>query len=74
MFFGTIDHINELILLYFVFGHTEEESFARVKKMVENNDTLVNETSTKKKVIGFKNMQSVCRDTPIGEPRTASGY
>lgn len=50
----SIDHINELILLYFVFGHTEEESFARVKKMAENNDTLVNETSTKKKVIGFK--------------------
>ena len=70
----SIDHINELILLYFVFGHTEEESFARVKKMAENNDTLVNETSTKKRVIGFNKMQSVCQDTPIGEPRTASGY
>ena len=70
----SIDHINELILLYFVFGHTEEDSFARVKKMAENNDTLVNETSTKKKVIGFKNTQSVCEDTPIGEPLRASKY
>ena len=72
----SIDHINELILLYFVFGHTEEESFARVKKMAENNDTLVNETSTKKKVIGFKNTQSVCPNTDIaiGEPLRASNY
>lgn len=70
----SIDHINELILLYFVFGHTEEESFARIKKMAENNDTLVNETSTKKKVIGFKNAQSVCKDTPIVKPLPASNY
>lgn len=70
----SIDHINELILLYFVFGHTEEESFARVKKMAENNDTLVNETSTKKKVIGFKKMQSVCEDNSIGEPLKPSKY
>lgn len=70
----SIDHINELILLYFVFGHTEEESFARVKKMAENNDTLVNETSTKKKVIGFKKTQSVCEDNPIGEPLKPSKY
>ena len=55
-------------------SHTEEESFARVKKMAENNDTLVNETSTKKKVIGFKNMPQVCQDTPIREPLSASGY
>lgn len=70
----SIDHINELILLYFVFGYTEEESFARVKKMAENNDTLVNETSTKKKVIGFKKMQSVCEDNSIGEPLKPSKY
>lgn len=62
----SIDHINELILLYFVFGHTEEESFARVKKMAENNDTLVNETSTKRKVIGFKNQNSMSYDLPEG--------
>ena len=62
----SIDHINELILLYFVFGHTEEESFARVKKMAENNDTLVNETSTKRKVIGFKNQNSMSYDLPAG--------
>ena len=42
--------------------------------MAENNDTLVNETSTKKKVIGFKKMQSVCEDTPIGEPLKPTKY
>lgn len=51
----TIDHINELILLYFVFGHTEEESFKTIDDMVKNNSNLKNETSVnKKRTIGFK--------------------
>lgn len=49
----TIDHINELILLYFVFGHTEEESFETMDSMVQNNDKLDNETSTNKRKLGF---------------------
>lgn len=51
----TIDHINELILLYFVFGHTEEESFKTIDDMVKNNSNLKNETSVnKKRTIGFE--------------------
>lgn len=50
----TIDHINELILLYFVFDHTEEESFATIEAMVDGNDRLRNITSVNKKSeIGF---------------------
>lgn len=49
----TIDHINELILLFFVFGHTEEESFETVTNMVNNNNDLKNKTSVNKKTFGF---------------------
>ena len=50
----TIDHINELILLFFVFGHDEEESFSTIEAMVDGNDKLRNVTSVKKKAeIGF---------------------
>lgn len=51
----TIDHINELILLYFVFGHTEEESFKTIDDMIKYNSNLKNETSVnKKRTIGFE--------------------
>lgn len=49
----TIDHINELILLFFVFGHTEEESFKTMNNMVKNNNNLKNSTSSNKKGVGF---------------------
>ena len=49
----TIDHINELILLYFVFGHTEEESFNTIDKMTKKNSKLKNKTSITAKSIGF---------------------
>lgn len=51
----TIDHINELILLFFVFGHTEEESFKTMDDMVQYNSKLRNKTSVnKKQTIGFE--------------------
>jgi AAA+ superfamily predicted ATPase len=49
----TIDHLNELILLFFVFNHEEEESFETVTKMVKENNTLKNKTSENKKALGF---------------------
>ena len=50
----TIDHINELILLHLVFGHTEEESFETIDTMVHNNSKLKNATSVNKlSSIGF---------------------
>lgn len=49
----TIDHINELILLHFVFGHGEVESFQRVEAMVKGNGLLKNKTSINRKGIGF---------------------
>ena len=49
----TIDHLNELILLFFVFNHEEEESFATVTKMVRENNNLKNKTSENKKALGF---------------------
>lgn len=49
----TIDHINELILLFFVFGHSEEESFATLYKMTGDHGRLKNTTSVTKKSIGF---------------------
>ena len=50
----TIDHINELILLFFVFGHDEEESFRTIEAMVDGNDKLRNVSSVSKKPeIGF---------------------
>ena len=55
----TIDHINELILLFFVFGHDEEESFRTIEAMVDGNDRLRNVTSVSKKAeIGFGNIPS----------------
>ena len=51
----TIDHINELILLFFVFGHSEKESFETIDKMVKRNSTLKNiDSVSKKPTIGFK--------------------
>lgn len=52
----TIDHLNELILLYFVFGHDEDEAFADINKMVRNNNNLHNECSKNDNFkIGFNN-------------------
>ena len=41
----TIDHINELILLFFVFGHTEEESFKAMDDMIRQAGNRVNRAS-----------------------------
>lgn len=41
----TIDHLNELIQLVFVFCEDEEESFKTVNEMVRNNNTLKNSSS-----------------------------
>lgn len=49
----TIDHINELIILFFVFGHTEEESFETLYAMTKTKGMLQNKTSVKKATIGF---------------------
>lgn len=48
----SIDHINELILLFFVFGHTEEHAFNEVNKMVNRKGVLKN-TNGKNKTIGI---------------------
>lgn len=58
----TIDHINELILLYFVFGHTEEESFETMNNMVNSNDKLKNNSSVKCSHIGFINPDNLKKD------------
>lgn len=50
----TIDHINELILLFFVFGHEEKEAFETMNKMVHNNNNLRNISSeVESKTMGF---------------------
>ena len=49
----TIDHINELILLYFVFGHSEEESFETMFRMTKTRGMLSNKSSVSAKSIGF---------------------
>ena len=49
----TIDHINELILLHFVFDHDEEESFETIYSMTKTKGKLRNKTSVNKKSIGF---------------------
>jgi len=49
----TIDHINELILLYFVYGHTEEEAFDAIDSMVNNNSRLRNKSSVNQTKLGF---------------------
>ena len=49
----TIDHLNELIVLYFIFGHSEEESFETIRNMVQRNDNLMNDTSVNKRNFGF---------------------
>ncbi len=49
----TIDHINELILLFFVFGHTEEESFETLFAMTKSKGALTNKTSVTKRDLGF---------------------
>jgi SpoVK/Ycf46/Vps4 family AAA+-type ATPase len=50
----SIDHINELILLYFVFGHDEEESFKTIENMIKNHTHLSNKTSVNKREIDFE--------------------
>ena len=60
----TIDHINELILLYFVFGHSEDESFKTIQDMVDNNARLKNETSENRRKLGFS---SFSQEYPVGE-------
>jgi hypothetical protein len=49
----TIDHINELILLFFVFGHSEDEAFDTLFEMTKTKGKLKNKTSVTKKDIGF---------------------
>ena len=49
----TIDHINELILLFFVFGHPENEAFETLFAMTKTKGKLSNKTSVNKKDIGF---------------------
>lgn len=49
----TIDHLNELILLFFVFGHDEQESFETMFNMTRTRGALKNKTSVNKKDIGF---------------------
>lgn len=51
----TVDHLNELILLFFVFGHTEKDSFDAMYKMTKTNGMLTNKTSVNKRSIGFGN-------------------
>lgn len=51
----TIDHINELILLFFVFGHDEDEAFETLFAMTKTKGRLTNKTSVNKKEIGFGN-------------------
>ena len=77
----TIDHINELILLYFVFGHSEEESFETIEKMVNRTRKLKNQASVKhKSLIGFETDQGdapeeVCEeDAPCGDENSGGGY
>lgn len=53
----TIDHINELILLHFVFGHSEEESFDTITTMVQRNDRLENKESINKRDFGFNTIK-----------------
>lgn len=50
----TIDHIKELVTLFFIHGYTEEESFDSVDAMVHKRGRLKNVTSVKKKSIGFE--------------------
>ena len=45
--------INELILLFFVFGHPEDEAFETLFAMTKTKGKLSNKTSVNKKDIGF---------------------
>lgn len=49
----TIDHINELILLFFVFGHSEEEAFETMFAMTKTKGMLKNKSSVNASNIGF---------------------
>lgn len=49
----TIDHINELILLFFVFGHSEDEAFDTMFAMTKTKGMLKNKSSVKATSIGF---------------------
>lgn len=51
----TIDHINELILLFFVFGHSEDDSFEKMFKMTKTKGMLKNKSSVTSSSIGFGN-------------------
>lgn len=42
----SIDHLNELILLYFVFNHSEKESFEIMNSMVNQKGIIKNQMST----------------------------
>lgn len=50
----TVDHLNELILLYFVFNHSEEESFETMFKMTKTGGMLTNKTAVNKREFGFR--------------------
>ena len=49
----TIDHIKELIQQFFVLGETEENAFASVDAMVNNNNRLRNKDSVSQSKLGF---------------------
>lgn len=49
----TIDHINELIVLFFIHGHSEDEAFEALYKMCNTRGVLKNKSSVSKKEIGF---------------------
>ena len=52
----SIDHLNELILLFFVFGHSEAESFDIMNNMIQKKGIIKNEISISNKAkIGFNN-------------------
>lgn len=49
----TIDHIKELTQQFFILGETEEDAFATVDAMVNNNNRLRNKDSVNQSKLGF---------------------
>ena len=49
----TIDHIKELTQQFFILGETEEDAFASVDAMVNNNNRLRNKDSVNQSKLGF---------------------
>lgn len=49
----TIDHIKELIQQFFILAETEEDAFASVDAMVNNNNRLRNKDSVNQSKLGF---------------------